>query len=157
MKKWIPIILLALLVLLSGCLSTRLNSADAHNNFLPNDTDAGKMTIKGLRFHTDLQPALDAAKAQGKPVFVYARSEYCGWCKKFEAETLTNQSAARTLNENFILVSIDVDKQKNETRNFRVHGTPTEIFLDSNGTEIKRIPGYTDNQTFLDIINEIAK
>ena len=37
--------------------------------------------------------------------------------------------------------------------NFRVRGTPTEIFLDQNGTEIKRIPGYTETQPFLDTIN----
>lgn len=47
-------------------------------------------------------------------------------------------------------------KQNNESRNFRVHGTPTEIFLDSNGTEIRRIPGYTDTETFLNTINKIA-
>ncbi len=142
--KLIPV-LLALVVLFSGCLAQST------------DSDAGKLTLKGVKFSINLTSALEAAKAQGKPVFVYARSEYCGWCKKFEEETFTNQSVIKALNENIILVSIDVDQQINETRNFRIYGTPTEIFLDSNGTEIKRIPGYTDNRTFLDTINEIAK
>jgi len=145
LKKWI-FVLLALIVLFSGCLSTQ--SAES---------DADKLVLKGVKFNTELQPALETAKEQNKPVFVYVRSEYCGWCKRFEEETFTNQSVIKTLNENFILVSIDVDIQKNETRSFRVRGTPTEIFLDSNGTEIKRIPGYTDNQTFLNVINQIAK
>jgi len=138
-------VLLALLVLFAGYVAQS------------NDSDAGKLTLKGVKFNTNLTAALEAAKAQGKPVFVYAWSQYCGWCKKFEEETFTNQSVIKALNENFILVSIDVDKQKNETRNFRVHGTPTEIFLDSNGTEIKRIPGYTDTETFLNSINDISK
>lgn len=145
MKKWI-FVLLALIVLFAGCLSTQSAGSDA-----------GKLVLKGVKFHIDLQPALETAKEQDKPVFVYVRSEYCGWCKKFEEETFTNQSVIRTLNENFILVSIDVNKQKNETRNFRVRGTPAEIFLDPNGTEIKRVPGYTDTQTFLNVINQIAK
>ncbi|MCZ7383554.1 MAG: thioredoxin fold domain-containing protein [Candidatus Methanoperedens sp.] len=144
MKKWI-FVLLALLVLFGGYLAQS------------NDSDTGKLTLKGVKFNTNLTAALEAAKAQGKPVFVYAWSQYCGWCKKFEEETFTNQSVIKTLNENFILISIDVDKQRNETRNFRVRGTPTEIFLDSNGKEIKRIPGYTDTQTFLDSINDISK
>ncbi len=121
------------------------------------DAGAGKLTLQGVTFNTDPSTALGAAKEQGKPVFVYARSESCGWCKKFEEETFTNKSVIKTLNEKFILVSIDVYKQKNETMNFRVYATPTEIFLDSNGTEIKRIPGYTDTETFLNIINEIVK
>ena len=145
MKKWI-FVLFALVVLFSGYLVTQSTGSNG-----------GKIELKGLKFHTNLTQALEEAKEQGKPVFVYARSENCGWCRKFEEETFTNSSVIDKLNENFILVSIDVDKQKNETRNFRVRGTPAEIFLDPNGTEIKRIPGYTDTKTFLDTINEIAK
>ncbi|VVB89054.1 Thiol:disulfide interchange protein DsbD [uncultured archaeon] len=143
MKKWIFAIP-ALLVLFSGCLDSQSASPDP-----------AKITIKGLEFYTNLAPALDAAGVQGKPVFVYAQSEFCGWCRKFEEETFTNTSVINILNENFILVSIDVDRQKNETRNFRVHGTPTEIFLDPKGTEIRRIPGYTDTETFLNTIIEL--
>ena len=147
MKKWIPVLFVfVLVVLFSACVESRAINRDS-----------GKMALKGLKFYTDLTPALDEAKSQGKPVFVYVRSEYCGWCKKFEEETFTNESVIKTLNENFILVSIDTDKQKNETRNFRVRGTPTEIFLDPGGTEIKRIPGYTDTETFLNTINGLTK
>jgi thioredoxin-related protein len=142
-KKWIFVLIL--LVLFAGFLAR------------PTESHAGKLVLKGVTFNTNLTAALEAAKVQGKPVFVYAWSDYCGWCKKFEEETFTNQSAIKTLNENFISVSIDVDKQKNETRNFRVFGTPAEIFLSPNGTEIKRIPGYTETETFLDTINGIAK
>ncbi len=153
MKKWIWIfVLLALLVLISGCLNSLTSNAFASSN----NPDSEKLTLQGVTFYTDPSIALGAAKEQGRPVFVYARSESCGWCKKFEEETFTNDSVIKTLNGNFILVSIDVYNQKNETRNFRVRGTPTEIFLDSNGTEIKRIPGYTDTETFLNTINKIA-
>lgn len=135
--------MLALLLLFSGC----LNSGS-------NDPQVGKMTLKGLKFYTALPPAFAEAKVQDKPLFVYFRSETCGWCRKFEAETFTNQSVIETLNENFILVSIDVYQQKNETRGFGVFGTPTSVFLYPNSTEILRIRGYTDNQTFLNIIKE---
>ncbi len=134
------------IVLLSGCLSPRADTPEIH-----------KMELKGLTFHTDLGPALDEAKAQRKPVFAYFRSESCGWCRKFEEETFTNQTVINALNGNFTLVSIDVFKQPEETRNFRVLGTPTEIFLDANGTEIKRIPGYTETENFLYTINEIIR
>ncbi len=152
-KYWIYVII-ALSVVFSGYVYSK--SIDVKDISGKNNLDAGKLTLKGVTFLTELSPALEAAKAQNKPVFVYARSEYCHWCKKFEAESFTNQTIIKTLNENFILFSIDVDKQKSETRNFRVVGTPTEIFLDPNGTEIKRIRGYVDNGTFLNTINELA-
>jgi thioredoxin-related protein len=58
--------------------------------------------------------------------------------------------------DDFTIVTIDVYKQKNISRYYGVRGTPHELFLYPNGTEIKRLPGYVDNQTFLDTINEIA-
>jgi len=36
-----------------------------------------------------LSGCLSEAKAQKKPIFDYARSQVCGWCKKSEAETFT--------------------------------------------------------------------
>lgn len=137
------VVLTTLVILFSGCLTATSDIPEAEEP-------------PGLMFMTELGPALEAAKEENKPVFVYFRSEYCGWCRKFESETFTNESVIQHLNENFILVSIDVYEQKNETRDFRVRGTPVEVFLDSNGTEIKRIPGYTDTDTFLMTIKQIA-
>ena len=152
-KKWI-FVLIILFVLLSGCLNAR--SGDTAGN-ISNEKITGQITLQGLTFNTEVEPALLLAKTQGKPLFVYARSEYCGACKLFESETFTNKTVIEKLNTNFILVSIDVDNQKTETRNFKIRATPTEIFLDSNGTEIKKLLGYRTNQTFLDEINKIVK
>jgi thioredoxin-related protein len=155
LKKYIfvPIILV---VLLSGCLSAQSGNSTA-DKISSSNNETGKITLQGLTFYTQVQPALQTAKAQGKPVFVYARSQVCGWCKKFEDETFTNQTVIKTLNEKFILLSIDVYEQRSESIDLRVRGTPTEIFLNKNGFEIKRIPGYTETQPFLDTLNEIIK
>ena len=97
------------------------------DNLSPTKEETGKITLQGLTFNTQVQPALEAAKAQKKPIFVYARSQVCGWCKKFEAETFTNKTVIKILNENYILLSIDVYEQRNESGNLKVRGTPTEI------------------------------
>ncbi len=155
MKKWI-LVSLTLLVLFSGCLNPS-NKTEGQNSSHVNISEDGKIAIKGLQFFTEVPRAMEQAKDEGKPVFVYARSEYCGACKKFEAETFTNQKVIKTMNENFILLSIDVDRQKTETRNFRLHVTPTAIFLDRNGIEIKRMLGYRETEAFQSIIDEIVK
>jgi thioredoxin-related protein len=142
LKRWIPVLLL-LSMLFSGCIENIYR-------------DYGKLELKDLKFYTNLTTALDAANTTGEPVFVYFRSDVCGWCKKFEEVSFTNKSIVRTLSDNFTIVSIDVYKQKNITRFYGVRGTPYELFLYSNGTEIKRLPGYVDKQTFLNTINEIA-
>ncbi|MCX9085457.1 MAG: thioredoxin family protein [Candidatus Methanoperedens sp.] len=155
MKKYIfiPIIIF---VLISGCLSVQSDNSSKKDTGSINE-EYGKITLQGLTFNTQVQPVLEAAIEQGKPIFIYARSQVCGWCKKFEAETFTNETVIKTLNENFILLTIDVYEQKSESVNLRVRGTPTEIFLNEKGIEIKRIPGYIETQPFLDTINEIIK
>lgn len=155
MKKYIFASII-IFVLLSGCLSAQSDNSTS-NNLRKAEEETGKITLQGLTFITEVQPALEAAKEQGKPIFIYAKSQICGWCKKFEAETFTNETVIKILNENFILLSIDIYEQKSESINLRVRGTPTEIFLNENGIEIKRIPGYTETQPFLDTINEIRK
>ncbi|HEY9245379.1 MAG TPA: hypothetical protein VIO11_00885, partial [Candidatus Methanoperedens sp.] len=57
----------------------------------------------------------------------------------------------------FILVSLDVYKQKDEISGFRIAGTPTEVFLNPDGTEITRIRGYIETGSFLYTINEIMR
>jgi thioredoxin-related protein len=143
-------------VLFSGCL-TPSNKTDGGNSSQTNTSEDGKITIKGLNFFTEVPRAMEQARVESKPVFVYASSEYCGACKQFEAETFTNQKVIRTMNENFILLSIDVDKQKTDVRNFRLRVTPTAIFLDKNEIEIKRMLGYRDTGTFQSILDEIIK
>ncbi len=168
MNKWI-LLPIVFFVLLSGCLNVESRNATDNNptnstgrdvignNLTGNKPEQGNITLQGLTFNTDIGTSFEMAKSAEKPVFIYARSKDCGYCKKFEAETFTNQTVIKTLNEKFILVSIDVQKQQNETINLRVHGTPTEIFLDPNGVEIKRIRGYTETQSFLDTIDQILK
>lgn len=127
------------------------------NSQSANISEDGKIAIKGLKFFTEVPRAMEQARLEGKPVFVYARSEYCSACKKFEAETFTDQKVIKTMNENFIMLSIDVDKQKTETRNFRLRVTPTAVFLDKNGIEIKRMLGYRETGAFQSIIDEILR
>lgn len=146
LKKFIPVILLLAVltaVLFSGCIE----------EFAP---DYSKLELKDLKFFTNLTKAFEVSNKTGEPLFLYFRSDICGWCKKFEEESYMNKSIVDILSNNFTIVSIDVYKQKNITRLYGVHGTPQELFLYANGSEIKRLPGYVDNQTFLNTINEIA-
>ena len=146
LKKLIPVILLLSLlfvVLFSGCIE----------ELAP---DYGKLELKDLKFFTNLTKAFEVSNTTGEPLFVYFRSDICGWCKKFEEESFTNSSIVEILSDKFTIVSIDVYKQKNITRLYGVRGTPHELFLYANGSLIKRLPGYVDNQTFLNTINEIA-
>lgn len=123
-----------------------------------NTSQNGEMLKLGkLNFYTSLEKGLEKANENDKLVFVYLRSESCGWCKKFEAESFNDIRVIKILNENFELVTLDTVKQRELATSLKVRSTPTEIFLKSDGIEIKdaRIPGYVETDTFLILLNKI--
>ncbi len=121
---------------------------------LPLDGD-DEIRLGGVNFITSLGSGLEEVKLKGMLVFVYFRSESCGWCKKFEAEVLTDQRVVSVLEDSYVSVSIEVNRQKEITSDYKVRGTPTLIFLDDELKEIERIPGYVDAETFVSILNKI--
>src|SRR5665648_194630 len=70
------------------------------------------MRLGNLEFYTSLNQAAQFASDNDKMLFVYLRSESCGWCKKFESESFRDDSITSLLNTNFVLLTIDIYKQK---------------------------------------------
>lgn len=155
----IPLLFLALIAAAqsSGLVASEQSSLeDSVDHASSSDSDI--LRLGNLNFHTSLETGLENANESGKMVFVYFRSESCGWCKKFEAESFKDIRIIKILNENFELVTLDTVKQREVATSLKVRGTPTEIFLRSNGLEIKeaRISGYVDEDTFFTQLNNIV-
>lgn len=109
-----------------------------------------------LSFYTSIDTGLNESKNLSKPIFLYFRSETCYWCKRFEEEALSDKRVIDILNKNFVIVSIDIFKQKNVAFNLNVRSTPYMIFF-KDGEEIARIPGYLPTDEFLVKLNEILE
>lgn len=102
------------------------------------------------------EKGVEEAKKYNKPMFIYFRSDYCSWCRKFAEEVLTNASVVDRLKESFIPVAVDVDNEKDLLHQFDVFGTPTIVFADSNGKELKRLVGFINTGDFLGVLDEVA-
>jgi len=113
--------------------------------------------LGGLTFHTSIEPGLNEAKNQSKPIFLYFRSETCYWCIKFEEEALSDKNVIEIMKKNFVLVSVDTFKQKNVALNLNVRTTPYIIFFTKDGEEISRIPGYIPKDEFLNKLFELLQ
>ncbi|MBW6471120.1 MAG: thioredoxin family protein [Methanosarcinaceae archaeon] len=156
----IPLLFIAAIVLAqsAGIITSEQSSSEVivESTTLP---DGDMLKLGKINFYTSLDRGLEKANVSEKMVFVYFRSESCGWCKKFEAESFTDIRIIKVLNENFVLITLDTVKQQELAISMRVRGTPTEVFLKPDGTELKdaRISGYVDADTFLKSLNEIVE
>ena len=59
------------------------------------------------------------------------------------------------MNEGYITVIIDINEQPKVASKYKVFGTPTAIFLDSNQKQMGKIEGYVDANEFLNALKGI--
>lgn len=103
-----------------------------------------------LVWHTDMVTAVDKAVAEKKPLFLFfTGSDWCGWCKRLQAEVFFKPEFEKWANDNVVLLELDFprrteqpealkEQNMNIQRMFDVRGYPTIWFVTptKNGTEI---------------------
>lgn len=104
---------------------------------------------------TDLEKAIDDAQAQNKSVFIIFDQKSCVYCDMLKENTLTNGDVEKQLDENYIVVIVDINRQPQIAGDYEVFGTPTIVILDSSANETARIEGYVEADELLDTLKEI--
>jgi thiol:disulfide interchange protein DsbD len=98
---------------------------------------------------------LAAARTSGKPVVIDFYADWCLPCKELDEKTFND---ARVMGEldRFVRVKADLTSAENATtkaltRQYRIVGVPTLVFIDSNGTESQaaRLTGFEPPDAFL--------
>ena len=111
-------------------------------------------------FQRATNKALREAKRLGKPVVIDFGAQWCPWCKKLEAETLSDREVQKAL-QSFVALKVDMTRpKKNErafARKFGVEGLPTVAFINSKGTELKelKLVGFTPASKFLKLLKKV--
>jgi len=110
-------------------------------------------TSDNLNWTTDLEKAIEKAKAENKAVLVnFTGSDWCAWCFRLSKEVFSQDEFKEYADENLILVKVDFPQnipQSNETKAYNqslaqkhgVQGFPTIIIINSQGTQVAKT-GY---------------
>ncbi|MCH2023515.1 MAG: DUF255 domain-containing protein [Saprospiraceae bacterium] len=126
--------------------------------------------------------AAEKAKAEGKTpkkVFVDIYTDWCGWCKKMDAETFEAPAVSAYLNKHFYPVKFNAEQKQEiefggKTFKFIANGRrgyhelaaallagkmsyPTVVFLNGDFQLVQRIPGYLNIETFDMIMHYLAE
>lgn len=109
------------------------------------------------------------AKISGKKILVDVYTDWCGWCKKMDANTYADKNVSDYLAKNYIIIKLNAEA--NETisyagqtmspaefsRGMGVNGYPATLFLKSNGDAITLLPGYAEADRFIHVLSFIAE
>ncbi len=107
---------------------------------------------------TDFEKALDSAKKSGKKLFIYFYSDHCPYCLQMEEFVLGDPEVDSFINDNFVVLSVDVDKNRSLNRRFGVIGTPFFVIYDPRKDRvITRIFGSREKEVFLSLLTGVCK
>ena len=134
---------------------------------------AGKETpVKWYSF----EDAYNLNKKKPKKMFIDVFTEWCGWCKKMDAETFTNPVIAKYMNDNFYCVKFDAERKdtividgqtfvnpnpdnKRSTHKLAVEllrgkmSYPSYVFLNEKGQMLTVVAGYQQATEFEGVLS----
>src|SRR4051812_4548295 len=73
----------------------------------------GQEMKNGLEWYTDLNKANEAATKTGKPLFAFfTGSDWCGWCRKLNADVFDKPGFKAWAKKNVVLLEVDFPRRK---------------------------------------------
>ena len=88
------------------------------------------------------------AQKQNKKIFLHFRTDWCRYCDEMDRSTFKDNSVIQFLNEHFVCVKVDGDKEKSIVKEYKVQGYPDSRFLNENSKEVHRLPGFIELSAF---------
>ena len=88
-----------------------------------------------------LEEALAKSKTEGKFTVLYFWTKTCPYCRYLDQEVLTDPEVVADLNRDFVMVSLDKDREKRLSSRFRV-------FINSEGEPAAILPGAAEPLLF---------
>jgi thioredoxin-related protein len=92
-------------------------------------------------------------KFEKKKIFLHFTADWCFYCGVMENEAFKDPGIISSLNENFIPIKVDYDKETETANFYRVQGLPDTIFIAEDGQIIGRRPGYIPSAQLKLILN----
>ena len=98
---------------------------------------------------------MSEAQETDKPIFLHFYAIWCAYCSKMEKESFQNDTVIDFLNQNYISIRVDVDKQPDIAQNYNVFALPTTYFFSAKGDKIGPIPGYITRERLLEMLSKV--
>lgn len=101
--------------------------------------------------------ALAQSQATGKPLCIDFYTDWCGWCKKLDADVYPN-AQVQTLARRFVMLKLDAEREgAPQARSFGVTGFPTVVFVAPQGQRLTTIGGYVPADQFAATMQSVIK
>ena len=124
--------------------------------FIITGASASSSKNNKIEWHS-YEDGMARGKFEKKAVFLHFTAEWCYFCEVMDKETFQDPEIISSLNENFISIKVDYDRETRTSDLYRITGLPDTIFIAQDGQIIGRRPGYIPPELLKRIIDSILK
>jgi thioredoxin-like negative regulator of GroEL len=96
---------------------------------------------QSVQWRTDYNSARKEATEKGRPILIDFGTENCMWCKKLELSTLRDSAIVRLLNENFVSLKMDAEREPALAQTLHISQYPTLVLAAPDGKIIGVLEG----------------
>jgi len=99
----------------------------------------------GIAWTKQVDKGLQQAKDEHKYVLADVYTDWCGWCKRLDQQTFSNEGVSSYLNGKFVCIKVNAEDRGEGTRlaqKYKVSGFPCALVFDQQGKYIGKIVGF---------------
>lgn len=101
-----------------------------------------------MNWLNDFEKAKKEAQNSHKPILLQFEMDNCGGCEKLYDETYPDEKVQEEMNEWFVLLKLDLIKDRKIRRELSGYWTPSFYFLDHNGKSYYNFNGFLPSEEF---------
>lgn len=111
-----------------------------------------------------IEEAQELSKEKPKKIIMDVYTDWCGWCKKMDKTTFSDEKVVDYVNKNFYAVKFNAEANKTFdfkgqeftnpqfTKALRVSGYPTVVFFAEDFSKFQPVSGYRQADEFLKML-----
>jgi thioredoxin-like negative regulator of GroEL len=97
-----------------------------------------------VKWRQDYNTARREAQEKGLPLVLDFGTQNCVWCNKQDATTLRDPSIVRLMNDRFVPIKIDAEKEASLARDLRIQNYPTIVLAAPDGRILGTFEGFQE-------------
>jgi len=112
---------------------------------------ASPALAEALNWNKDVDGGLKEAKTNHKYVLADVYTDWCGWCKRLDRDTFSNEGMVKFLGDKFVCIKVNAEDNgagQKLAGQYRVSGYPCALVFDQSGKFIGKVSGYRDPKAY---------
>lgn len=108
-----------------------------------------------LRWRTDYNTARKEAHEKNLPLVIDFGTTECFWCRKLDETTFRDPRIVALLNERFIPLKVDAEREVALANHLRIESYPTLVIANADGKIVGYLKGYQDAEAFHGVLQRV--